>query len=315
MLTRRKFLETTALATAGISAGVALSGCNDKNEVSPKIQVRISLNTSTIRPYQLPVEQQIEVCGAAGFDGIELWISDIQKYLDSGGSLSDLAQKLKDNRLVLENIIGFAQWMSDDEQRRHAGQLQMKQEMEWTAQLGGNYIAAPVMGVKQIDRGKFEEYAQYYRHILETGQAMGVVPLLELWGPGVLHNLADAMHIALGTQHPDARLLLDFYHLYRGGNSFNSLHLLNIAQLPLFHINDYPVLPIREQLKDSDRVYPGDGICPFHTILPFLFSSGFCGGFSVELFNDSYCEGKTVEEMLAVTLEKTKQLIETNFKT
>jgi len=312
MLTRRQFLGTSALASAGLTAGFALSGCDDRDTAS-RPKVRISLNVSTIRPYKLSVEQQIEVCNAAGFDGIELWISDIQKYLDGGGSLSDLARKLEDNRLVLENIIGFAPWMADDEQRRSAGQLQMKQEMEWTAQLGGKYIAAPVMDVKQIDRERFEDYSIYYRNILETGQATGVVPLLELWGSGVLYNLADAMHIALGTEHPDANLLLDFYHLYRGGNSFNSLHLLNIARLPLFHINDYPVLPIREQLKDSDRVYPGDGICPFHTILPFLFQSGFCGAFSIELFNDSYCEGKTVEEMLAVTLEKTKQLIETNF--
>ena len=314
MQTRRQFIETSALASAGISTGVVLTGCNGEKTVSPKIPARISLNVSTIRPYQLPVEQQIEACAAAGFDGIELWIPDIQQYLDSGGNLSTLARKLNDNRLVLENIIGFAQWMADDEQRRNAGQLQMRQEMEWTAQLGGKFIAAPVMGVERIDKERFAEYSHYYRHILETGQATGVVPLLELWGPGVLYNLADALHIALGAEHPDANLLLDFYHLYRGGNSFNSLNLLNIARLPLFHINDYPVLPIREKLNDSDRVYPGDGICPFHTILPFLSRYGFCGAFSVELFNDGYCEGKTVQEMLAVTLEKTKQLIETNFK-
>ena len=313
MQTRRQFIRTSALASAGLSAGFTLSGCNDHKNVTSRKPVRISLNSSTIRPYQLPVEQQIEVCGAAGFDGIELWISDIQKYLDSGGSLSDLARKLTDNRLVLENIIGFAQWMADDEQLRSEGQLQMQQEMEWTAQLGGKFIAAPVIGVKRFDRERLEEYSHHYRLILETGQATGVIPLLELWGSGVLYNLADALHIAIGTGHPDANLLLDFYHLYRGGNSFNSLHLLNIARLPVFHINDYPVLPTREKLKDSDRVYPGDGICPFHTILPFLFEYGFCGTFSVELFNDGYCEGKTIEQMLALTFEKTKQLIETHF--
>ena len=308
MQTRRKFLETSALALTGIAVGFPVSGCqSNKQDVQGKL-CRISLNTSTIRTYQLPIEQQIEVCGAAGFDGIELWISDIQKYIDKGGSLADLARKLKDNRLVLENIIGFAQWMSDDEQRRKEGQLQMQREMELTAQLGGKYIAAPLMGINRIDREKFEEYAQRYRQILETGHSTGVIPLLELWGAGALYNLADALHIALETRHSDANLLLDFYHLYRGGNSFGSLQLLNVARLPLFHINDYPASPPREQLNDSHRVYPGDGICPFKAILPFLFDSGFRGAFSVELFNESYCK-QPVEQMLAITLEKTKSLL------
>jgi len=311
MVTRKKNLETSAVALTGISAGIPLAGCEAEKREEIEKPYRTSLNTSTIRTYQLPVEQQIEVCGAAGFDGIELWISDIQAYLDKGGTLADLARKLKDNRLILENIIGFAPWISNDEQQRRKGQIQMRQEMEWTAQLGGKYIAAPVMEIKRIEREKLDEYAMQYRQILDIGQATGIIPLLELWGPGALYNLADAVHIALGTEHPDANLLLDFYHLYRGGNSFDNLKLLNVARLPLFHMNDYPEFPPREQLDDSHRVYPGDGICPFQTILPSLFQSGFCGGFSVELFNDGYCMNQTVEQMLAITFEKTNQLIKT----
>jgi len=304
---RRTFLETTALAIAGLS----LAGCAHGKQKSAEKPVRISLNTSTIRPYRLTVDRQIDVCGAAGFDGIELWVSDIQAYLNKGGSLAALAQKLKDNRLVLENIIGFAPWMSDDDQKRLEGQVQMQQEMEMTARLGGKHIAAPVMGIERINRDKLDEYAQRYRQILDIGRSTGVIPLLEIWGSGALYSLSNAMHIALGAGHADANLLLDFYHLYRGGNSFDSLQLINVARLPLFHINDYPASPPREQLKDSDRVYPGDGICPFHTILPFLFRSGFNGGFSVELFNEAYCK-QPVEQMLALTLEKTQQLIYKN---
>ena len=295
-----------------LSTGVPFIGHASNNQTDAEKSFRISLNTATIRTYKFPIEKQIELCGAAGFDGIELWVSDIQDYLFKGGSLADLARKLKDNRLLLENIIGFAPWMTDDESKRKEGQSLMKREMEMTALLGGKFIAAPVMGIHRIDREKLTEYGQRYRQILEIGRATGVIPLLELWGSGALFNLADATHIALEAAHPDANLLLDFYHLYRGGNSFDSLQLLNVARLPLFHINDYPASPSREQLNDSDRVYPGDGICPFQTILPFLFRSGFKGGFSVELFNEGYCKQHTPEQMLAVTIEKTRQLIKKN---
>jgi len=301
MFTRRRFLETSALALGALT----LPGCASK-KTSP---FRISLNVSTIRTYKLPVDRQIDVCGAAGFDGIELWMSDIQEYRNKGGSFSDLTAKLKNNSLVLENIIGFAQWSADDPDKRNEGVKQMQHEMEITAVLGGKHIAAPVMGISQFDRSRSDEYAERFLRIIEAGKVIGVTPLLEIWGPGTLSKLADAVHMTIATGHPDANLLLDFYHLYRGGNSFDSLNLIDVARLPVFHMNDYPAAPPREQIKDSDRIYPGDGICPFDKLIPLLYKGGFRGSFSVELFNEGYCRNNTVEQVLATTLEKTRGVL------
>ena len=304
MLTRRNFLETSSLALGAL----ALPGCA-LGETKNRLPFRISLNVSTIRTYKLPVDRQIDVCGAAGFDGIELWMSDIQAYRSNGGKLSDLAVKLKDNRLLLENIIGFASWAADDPNKREEGIQQMQREMEITATLGGKYIAAPMTAISQFDRTRLDEYAQRYLRIIEAGKDMGITPLLEIWGSSTFSKLADAVFIAIATGHTDANLLLDFYHLYRGDNSFDSLNMIDVARLPVFHINDYPATPPREQLKDSDRVYPGDGICPFDSIIPLLYKGGYRGGFSVELFNEGYCRGNTVEQVLATTLEKTRAVL------
>ena len=305
MLTRREFLGTSALALGGLAIPECLSA--ETKQLSPA-PFRISLNISTIRFYKLPADQQIKVCGKAGFDGIELWTSDIQTYMDGGGRLTDLAAMLKDNNLVLENIIGFAQWAVDDQDRREAGLLQMKREIEMTAALGGKFIAAPLSGVNRLE-SSLDDYAQRFLLVIEAGKAMGVTPLLELWGAGALSKLEYAVYVALATGHPDANLLLDFYHLYRGGNPFDSLNMINIAKLPVFHINDYPADPPREQLNDRHRVYPGDGVCPFETLIPQMYKNGFRGAFSVELFNDGYCRDNTVEQVLATTLEKTRKVI------
>jgi sugar phosphate isomerase/epimerase len=40
------------------------------------------LNTSTIRAYNLPVEEQIDAVAEAGFDGIELWVRDVEAYIN-----------------------------------------------------------------------------------------------------------------------------------------------------------------------------------------------------------------------------------------
>ncbi len=303
MLSRRDFLSASALTVGGL----ALSGATSAH-IRQSVSHRISLNVSTIRPFRLPVDQQIEVCGKAGFDGIELWVSDLEAYREKGGSWRDIASRLKDNRLVLDNIIGFAQWAVDDQSRRDAGLQQMKREMEMTAALGGKFIAAPMGGVNRLE-SSLDVYAERFLRVIEAGKAVGVMPLLELWGAGALNKLADAVNIVIATGHPDANLLLDFYHLYRGGNSFDSLNLINLARLPVFHMNDYPSDPPREQLNDRHRVYPGDGICPFNRIIPLMQKGGFQGTFSVELFNEEYCRNNTVEQVLATTLEKTRRII------
>jgi len=303
MLSRRDFLSASALTVGGL----ALSGATSAH-IRQSVSHRISLNVSTIRPFRLPVDQQIEVCGKAGFDGIELWVSDLEAYREKGGSWRDIASRLKDNRLVLDNIIGFAQWAVDDQSRRDAGLQQMKREMEMTAALGGKFIAAPMGGVNRLE-SSLDVYAERFLRVIETGKEVGVTPLLELWGAGALNKLADAVNIVIITGHPDANLLLDFYHLYRGGNSFDSLNLINLARLPVFHMNDYPSDPPREQLNDRHRVYPGDGICPFNRIIPLMQKGGFQGTFSVELFNEEYCRNNTVEQVLATTLEKTRRII------
>ena len=71
---------------------------------------------------------------------------------------------------------------------------------------------------------------------------------------------------------------------------------LNPNKLLSHRTIDYPELPPRTELRDSDRVFPGDGICPFNKVLPLLYDSGFRGGLSVELFNKGYWETMDVKE-------------------
>ena len=298
-ISRRNMLRTTGLAVLGSTfAGLASCAPKKKEEPSPeasssKRPFRVCLNVSTIAGYKLPVQKQIDLCAEAGFEGIELWTRDVDAFVKQGGTYETLRRQLEGSGLLLENMIGFASWFADDPSKRKEGLNQMRHDMEMVAGLGGKFIAAPAQGVTQLD----------------LGDEMGVTPILELWGAGVLNQLSDTMAIAIASGHSRASVLLDFYHLYRGGNSFDSLRLINGKILPVFHINDYPELPPRTELRDSDRVFPGDGICPFNKVLPLLYDSGFRGGLSVELFNKGYWETMDVKEVLRKSFEKTTQVI------
>ncbi|MDH6306990.1 2-keto-myo-inositol isomerase [Parabacteroides sp. PF5-5] len=314
-LSRREMLKSSGLALLGssflgVSSCVQASTDKAKNVTSAKdLPFRISLNTSTIQGYKLGVEEQIDRCIETGFDGIELWVRDVEDYIKRGGSPEALAERMKKGNLLLENMIGFSNWISDDDLLRAEALNIVWRDMELTARLGGKFIAAPVQGIRSIEKEKLPVYAERYRKILEIGDQVGVTPILELWGAGALNKLSDTAAITIGAAHPKATMLLDFYHLFRGGNSFESLRQINGSILPVFHINDYPAQPPRNELRDSDRVFPGEGICPFREVLPILYESGFRGGLSVELFNRSYWETMDVKTVLQNSYDKTARVI------
>jgi 2-keto-myo-inositol isomerase len=315
-ISRRTAIGSSLLASMAAISGLAFKSAPQHGPPDPippskkKLPVRISLNTSTISAYELPVDKQIDRVAGAGFDGIELWMRDITSYLDSGGKIEALREKLQSGSLVLENIIGFAAWCSDDAEERMKAIGQLRKEMVITAGLGGKYIAAPVLGIDALDPTKFDDYAERYNAILELEGETGVTPILEIWGAGALNNLADCAHIVIGTGHPKATMLLDFYHLYRGGSDWDTLDCLNGKRLPVIHMNDYPAEPARSELTDAHRVLPGEGICPYRDILPKLYKSGFRGGLSVELFNREYWASMDAETMLKNSYEKTVAVVE-----
>jgi 2-keto-myo-inositol isomerase len=315
-ISRRKAITTSLKVSLAAMGGYAFkTSAQDqpyfKNiSLKRKLPVRISLNTSTLLHYKLDVDVQIDMVADAGFEGIELWMRDVKTYLEKGGSSEFLKEKLEARNLILENMIGFSKWISDDPEERKKAIDQLGEEMNITAALGGKYIAATVQGIEYLDRNKYDDYAERYNAILKLGEETGVTPIIELWGMGALHKVADCAQIVISTGHPKATMLLDFYHIYRGGNDWDTIDILNGKKLPVIHINDYPSSPSYELLKDSDRVLPGEGVCPFNEVIPKLYNAGFRGGFSVELFNKGYWETMDAKTMLKNSYEKTYEVVE-----
>lgn len=315
-ISRRKAIATSLKVSLAAIGGYAFKGREQSQPyfentlLNKKLPIRISLNTSTLLHYKLDVDVQIDMVADAGFDGVELWMRDIMAYLEKGGTSEQLKGKLVERGLVLENIIGFSKWCSDDPEERVKALEQLREEMMIIAGMGGKFIAAPVQGIESLDRNKYDDYAERYNAILKLGDETGVTPILELWGMGALNKVSDCAQIAIATGHPKATMLLDFYHVYRGGNDWDTVDILNGKKLPVIHINDYPSSPSFDQLKDSDRVLPGEGVCPFNELIPKLYEAGFRGGFSVELFNKEYWATMDAETLLKKSYEKTYAVVE-----
>jgi sugar phosphate isomerase/epimerase len=160
--------------------------------------------------------------------------------------------------------------------------------METIVAIGGTRIAAPPAGAVTGERLDLDLAGRRYRALLEAGRQIGCVPQVEVWGfSRNLSRLQEALYVAAAAQHPDACVLPDVYHLYKGGSNFDDLGLLAGTRIHVFHVNDYPDIP-RDTISDADRVYPGDGVAPLTRIFKTVMASGFDGVLSLELFNRTY---------------------------
>lgn len=252
-------------------------------------QLRYCLNMSTINGGEVPVRQQIQIAAEAGYDGVELWLRDIQRFVAAGGSLGDLAREIADLGLTVDSGIAFGQWIVDDDRQRAEGLEQCRRDMDVLRQLGGKRIAAPPSGVTREPGLDLRAAGDRFRKLIDVGQELGVEPQLELWGFSAnLSTLAEVLFVAAAAEHARSGILLDIYHMYKGGSDFSNVGLIPGQSMACLHINDYPELPGRAEISDQDRIYPGAGIAPLAQILNSLVAGGFRGTLSLELFNREY---------------------------
>ncbi|MHC4742527.1 MAG: sugar phosphate isomerase/epimerase family protein [Planctomycetota bacterium] len=276
-------------SAAGAAVGASVFCGSAKAAAKRPAGFKYCLNTGTIRGQKLPIEREVEVAAKAGYDSIEPWLDGINRYKDGGGSLKDLKKKISDLGISVESAISFPSWVVDDDVRRARGFEQAKREMDLLAQIGGKRIAAPPAGATREPGLNLDRAAERYRELLEAGEEIGVIPQIEMWGSSAnLSRLSEGMYVVVESGHPKACIIPDVFHMYKGGADFDGLKAVSGRAIQVFHINDYPAEPPREQARDSDRVFPGDGVAPITQILRDLHANGCNAALSLELFNRTY---------------------------
>jgi len=90
MLNRRELLKLSgAMSLTSLVPGFVKAAPASSNG-----SFRFCLNTSTISGQKPGLVHAIDIASNAGYDGVELWVSDIRKYLDEGGTVNRLAALL-----------------------------------------------------------------------------------------------------------------------------------------------------------------------------------------------------------------------------
>lgn len=242
---------------------------------------RYCLNASTIRG--TPVRRQIEVARQAGYGAIELWFADTDVELAAGGTLKEIRQALDDAGLAVPTMIYLGGWFDAPDATWPAVREHCVRRLDQAAILGASHvIAGPPAGRADVLHG-----ARRYRELLELGQAIGALPAMEFLGFVEQYCTIDSAREVLElAAHPAGTLVVDPFHVFRGGGSVESLARLGGRQIAISHFNDTPAQPPRELQHDADRVWPGAGHLDLSRYLHVLGGTGYDGWLSLELFRE-----------------------------
>lgn len=290
---RRAFFSTLAAAglggaTAAVSAppeakvGGVIGAKRYQNGLSPW---PICLDTATIRPASM--EDKVKFAATAGFDAIEPWDRELEAYEKEGGNLKDLGKKIKDLGLFVPSMIGLWNALPPTREAFEESLKDTRRRMRMAADVGCQHVQVIP---NTVGEGWSQKWvADRYREIIEIGiNEFNLRPALVFVKFFPLKTFGQAMGVALDANHPKAMVIPDTFHMHISEGGFEALKHVKGESIAIFQFADAPATPAVGEMKDADRVYPGDGVLPLPEVLRDLKATGFTGCVSLELYNPSY---------------------------
>lgn len=250
--------------------------------------MRIALNGATTMYADL--ETDIKAASAAGFDLIEIWASKLRDFLKSK-SAEDLKKLLEEFEIEPYSInsIEHITFRTDEDYQKIKDECRELSSI--AGQIGCPYVVV-VPGKLPADSsdGKIlSESVRVLRELAEIAEAYGVSLAFEFLGQTdcSVQTLDFCAEIVEKVDRRNIGLVIDSFHFFAGGSSFEAISKLAPEKLFIFHINDAEDLP-KEQLTDAHRLYPGEGILPLREIKAKFDEIGYDRMVSIEIFRPEY---------------------------
>ncbi len=282
MPNRRDFLKT-ALVTP-----LVLSGSGGFSQTAPAGKMLFCMHQSTSR--------------AAGFRGsLEGWSRAGIEYVELNGAMLDaflVNDTLQGARTLLDDLgmtpvsasTGLPDlWIPGPE--REASLEEWRRRCDQYAALGLNKLYSASVTSRPVSVEDFAATPASVREAADIAAEYGLTCMIEFMRTSThLATLGSALSVTRAADHPNLKMMIDFFHFWSGLSKLEDLDLLEPGELAHCHFQDLLDAP-RELTDNSYRVMPGDGIAPLNAIIRKLADKGYTGALSVELYRSEIVNG------------------------
>ncbi len=253
--------------------------------------MQIAINGATTMTADL--ETDIRSAAAAGFELVELRSNKLYDYLEDH-TVEDLKKLLNETgvEVLSINTLEHITWRSEEDYA--AIKEECAKLSEISAAIGCPYVLSVPGALRQgpkTEEETIEESVRVLNELADIAEPYGIKLGFEFLGEAgnSVQTLDLGSRIVDLVGRESVGNVIDTYHFYAGGSSFEALEALDPKKLFIFHINDAEDLP-KEQLNDSKRLYPGLGILPLKEMKQRLDAIGYNGPASIEIFRPEYWE-------------------------
>lgn len=263
--------------------------------------MKTSLNGAGLNAGGLDLFGFADLAARHGFDGIDFGIGGAMKAGDDPMAVRDrLAEKN-----VAPATFGLDVEWRKDEDAFASGLAALPAKAAFAHALGCDRCVTWMPPSVNADLADWEaQTVRRFRDIARVLGDKGVRFGLEWVGPHHLRaNGANAMganawiHTLGGTlalieqiAETNVGLLVDCYHCYTTGVGNGELEKLLDSQIVHVHLNDAKNVPV-EDVRDGDRVLPGEGVIDLEGFLAALRLSGYSGYAAVEVLSPNPIAG------------------------
>jgi len=242
---------------------------------------------------QTPLGEKIAAAADAGYQGISLWVEDVELAHASGMSNLEIRQRLDDAGLEVAELDPLLCWLGSGslgaDAMEGADQMLGRSEQDFYAvadAIGGRLIncAHPFPGAVDLDAAA-EAFAGVCDRAAEHGLDAGI-EFLPWTG---IPDAATAAEIARRAGRKNGGILFDTWHHFRGSNDDEALGQIEGELVKAVQLNNAPRQPTGDPMTEAmhGRRLPDEGDIDVAQLIRILDRIGSRAPLGVEVFSDT----------------------------
>jgi sugar phosphate isomerase/epimerase len=232
----------------------------------------------------------VRVARDVGYDGIELHLPKLTRYLEQGFTVGDLKESLGDLQVTMLDVL------IPIETRDPAERARLVDECEAVASLAAE-LSCPA--VQAVALGDFEDesWSSMRESLVASLEELGSIAAsfgvrlgLEPVTFSPFRRLDHAIEVVERVGADRVGLCLDTWHLWTSGTSWDSVAEVDPAMIVAVHLGDTEPKAGSSWSDDDRTALPGDGVLPLDEGVEALMRTGFEGMWAVEMLSRRHWE-------------------------
>ncbi len=250
------------------------------------------------------LRDRIRAAADAGYAGIGFAHEDLMHWLPALGPRG-LAACLREHGLRFLELELIVDWFADGE-RRAASDRVRADLLAVAAEAGARHIK--VVGDRNREaHWPMDKLVEDFAALCENARTAGARIALEFQPWSAIHDLATALPVILGAGHPHGGLMLDLWHVDRGGVPFDAIAALPPGCVVAVELSDARRQVVGSLWEDTSerRLLCGEGELDVQGFIDSVRATGFDGPFSVEMISREH-RARTLPEQAGRAFETSR---------